>query len=352
MVTLADRTIARRLLIVGGRGGTNIGDSMERAAGRLGIATTVADANLAMKGPALLRKCRWRLCGRKPLRLEQFSDTIVRLCEEYRPDLLLVIGITPPEHRCLQAAGKLGIIRAAFLTDDPWSPYRRAPWFLKALSEYDFVFSPREANLADLRGITGATIKYLQFGYDPDLFFPVSRSADFAADVMFAGGADADRVPYIGALVKSGLKVDLYGSYWERYPETRHLTRGQADVAVLREAVANARVSLCLVRRANRDGHSMRTFEVPAMRGCAIMEDTAEHVSIFGEDGRSVLYFRTIDEMRRRVAWLLEHPEERERLADEGHRLVTGGANTYQDRLASILRTVGKAELIGTASAC
>ena len=97
-MTLADRTIARRLLIVGGRGGTNIGDSMERAAGRLGIATTVADANLAMEGPALLRKCRWRLCGRKPLRLERFSDTIVRLCEDYRPDLLLAIGITPPEH--------------------------------------------------------------------------------------------------------------------------------------------------------------------------------------------------------------------------------------------------------------
>lgn len=82
------------------------------------------------------------------------------------------------------------------------------------------------------------------------------------------------------------------------------------------------------------------------------MEDTAEHVSIFGEDGRSVLYFRTIDEMRRRIAWLLEHPEERNRLADAGYRLVTSGANTYQDRLASILRAVGKAELIGTASAC
>lgn len=351
-MTLADRKIAPRLLIVGGRGGTNIGDSMERAAKGLGIATTVADANLAMEGPALLRQLRWRLCGHTPLRLEQFSGEILRLCQEYRPDLLLVIGITPPESRCLQAAGKLGIIRAVFLTDDPWSPYRQAPWFLKALSEYDFVFSPREANLADLRGISGAITEYLPFGYDPDLFFPVSRASDFSADVMFAGGGDADRVPYISALVKSGLKVDLYGTYWERYPETRDLTRGQADVGVLRQAVANARVSLCLVRRANRDGHSMRTFEVPAMRGCAVMEDTAEHVSIFGEDGRSVLYFRTIDEMRRRIAWLLEHPEERNRLADAGYRLVTSGANTYQDRLESILRAVGKAELIGTASAC
>lgn len=350
-MTLADRKIAPRLLIVGGRGGTNIGDSMERAAKGLGIATTVADANLAMEGPALLRQLRWRLCGHTPLRLEQFSGEILRLCQEYRPDLLLVIGITPPESRCLQAAGKLGIIRAVFLTDDPWSPYRQAPWFLKALSEYDFVFSPREANLADLRGITGAMTKYLPFGYDPDLFFPVSRVADFSADVMFAGGGDAERVPYISALVKSGLKVDLYGSYWERYPETRHLTKGQVDVAVLREAVSNARVSLCLVRRANRDGHSMRTFEVPAMRGCAIMEDSAEHVSIFGKDGRSVLYFRTTDEMRRQVTWLLEHPEERERLADASHRLVTGGANTYRDRLTSILRAVGKAELLGTPSA-
>ena len=348
----AATTLAPRLLIVGNRGGTNIGHSLGCAAARLGIRATLADACQSMQGPGWLRRCRWHLCGHQPLRLGRFSDTVLRLCEEYRPDVLLVTGITPPEHKRLKAVGKLGIIRVSFLTDDPWNPSHRAAWFLKALSEYDFVFSPREANREDLRGVTAGVVQYLQFGYDPKLFFPGQGSKEFVADVMFAGGADADRAAYIGALARSGFTVRLYGSYWERYPETRHLTSGQADVAVLREAVANTRVALCLVRKANRDGHSMRTFEVPAMRGCAVMERTPEHVAIFGEDGRHVLYFGTIDEMRERVAWLLEHPEERERLADAGYRLITSGGNTYQDRLASILRVVGKEDLIAAGSAC
>src|SRR5262249_44559032 len=165
---------------------------------------------------------------------------------------------------------------------------------------------------------------------------------EYDSDVMFAGGADADRVPYIHALVSSGWHVHVYGAYWDRYPETRAVARGLADADMLREAVANARGCPCLVRKSNRDGHSMRTFEVPAMRGCAVMERTPEHLAIFGEDGRHVLYFETIEEMRERISWILQHPLERDRLADACYRWIHGGAHTYQDRLATILQIVDK----------
>ena len=45
----------------------------------------------------------------------------------------------------LGAIGRLGIERINFLTDDPWNPAHHAPWFMKALPEYDEVFTGSEA---------------------------------------------------------------------------------------------------------------------------------------------------------------------------------------------------------------
>ena len=73
----------------------------------------------------------------------------------------------------------------------------------------------------------------------------------------------------------------LYGEFWQRFPATRSLTRGQADAETVRRAILQTKVTLCMVRRANRDGHAMRTFEVPASGGCMLTEDTEEHREIF-----------------------------------------------------------------------
>ena len=81
----------------------------------------------------------------------------------------------------------------------------------------------------------------------------------------------------------------------------------------------------------------MRSFEVPAMGGCLLIEDTEEHREIFGEDGEVVVYFRTLDEMLDRARWLTTHVDESARLAVAGYVLITTGAHTYENRLASML---------------
>src|SRR5581483_9754387 len=158
------------------------------------------------------------------------------------------------------------------------------------------------------------------------------------ADVVFAGGADQDRVPILAALLQAGFRVELYGGYWERFPETRANARGEADPQTLRCAISRAKVALCLVRRANRDGHAMRTFEVAAVGACMLTEDTTEHREIFGEEGVAVVYFQTIPEMVTKLQWLLTHDDERRRLAGAARHLIVRGHNTYADRLTEMLR--------------
>jgi hypothetical protein len=53
-------------------------------------------------------------------------------------------------------------------------------------------------------------------------------------DLLFAGNADAQRVPYIGAAIEAGFAVRLHGIYWDRFQETRKIGLGQADIPTLR----------------------------------------------------------------------------------------------------------------------
>ncbi len=204
------------------------------------------------------------------------------------------------------------------------------------------MFSPRRANLADLTHAGVPHVEYLPFGYSPSAHYyepPVTEAEwqRFDAEVLLAGGADADRIATVTPLIHAGLRVALYGGYWTHDPATRGAARGWLDVASLRKATAAARVCLGLVRRANRDGHAMRSFEIPAMKGCLLAERTIDHEELFGADGDAVLFFDDEASLIDRARWLVGHPQDRDRLAARAHDLVTTGGHTYRDRLTRML---------------
>ncbi len=336
-------SVRSSILLVGDPGIVHVGAHLHRAAADLGLRQEFVHSTEAFAGSVLRSKLNWWLRGHRPPRLREFGKRVAALCESLRPDYLIATGLAPLDAQALAAIGELGTRRLNYLTDDPWNPAHHASWFLEALAAYDHVFSPRRANLDDLRNVGGPRVSYLPFAYAPELHFPERQISDeqrpsLDFDIVFAGGADRDRVPYVAALINAGFKVGLYGGYWERFTETRSASRGHADPPTLRKAIDGAKVALCLVRRANRDGHAMRTFEVAAMGGCMLTEETDEHRDIFGPDCAAVVYFNGIGEMLEKLRWLLEHDEERRCLAHAAHTLVTRGGHTYGKRVEEMLR--------------
>ena len=332
----------QRLLIVGNPAPIHIGAHLFRVAQSMGLLVEMYDSNAAFAAAWPVVKFNWWLRGRRPPLLKVFSQRIVEACRTFRPKWMLTTGISPIEAGAIAEIGKLGVQRLNYLTDDPWNPAHQTSWFMKSLALYDHVFSPRRANLKDLRQLGCHQISYLPFAYAPELHFPdppitAAEQERYASEVIFAGGADPDRLPYITALIRAGFKVALYGGYWSRFSKTKAYSRGNADPITLRKAIGGAKVALCLVRQANRDGHSMRTYEVPAVGACMLVEDTEEHREIFGEDNQTVIYFRNIDEMIEKMRWLLGHDGERQRLACAVQSLIVSQGNTYKDRLRSML---------------
>jgi hypothetical protein len=334
---------SKRLVIVGYPEVNHIGSRLLLAAEQLGLDVRLCDANQAAGSSRFLQRINWRLRGHRPTHLTSFGNEVVETCREFAPDTLLVTGITPPNAEALQIIRQMGIRCINYLTDDPWNRVHWAPWFFKALPLYSVVFSPRRANINDLLAIV-PQVEYLPFAYDPALQYleapPPELRPKMECDVLFYGGADRDRIPYIEALIDAGTNVHLYGGYWQKFPKTAAAWQGMADYQTLRWAVSAARLTLCLVRRANRDGHVMRSFEAPAMGACMLAEATEEHHEIFGAEGEAVAYFRTKEDLVSQAQALVKNESLREIFARNAHKRITQAPNTYQDRLRTMLSMV------------
>lgn len=327
------------IAIVGGAGGTNIGDSLRRAVLVSGRRSLFFDVQDAEGGLPLLRAVAWRFNDRKPLRIRRFCARLVEQCAAHRPRVLISTGRAPIIASTLESLRALGIRCVNYSTDDPWNPTSHARWFLRALPHYDRVFSPRRSNLDDLRRLGCRAVNYLPFGYDEGLCRPLleKQAASEAPDVLLVGGADPDRVAFVEAMLTQGVSVTLVGDYWERFKVTRPYARGHLDPAQVRALTQSSKLNLVLVRRLNRDGHVMRSFEIAANGGVMLAEDTAEHREIFGPDGECVRYFRSAEEAAVGAKALIADPLERYRLSSAIRVRVLAGRHSYASRLQTMI---------------
>jgi spore maturation protein CgeB len=335
---VSNSPVNQTLMIVGGEGGTHIGGSLHRAAVALGWNVEFRDSRLAYGNWNWFQRFSWHFAGRRPTRLGTFNHAIDAAARHVRPRVLISTGLAPLTARTLVKLRARGVRCLNYSTDDPWNPGQRATWFLKTLPLYDHIFSARRSNMEDFRKV-GANVSYLPFGYDPELFFPtpvaVNQTVPF--DLLFVGGADDDRASMLNEIARSGLRVALYGDYWDRYESLRQYYHGRADVPLLRKLTGRAAVNLCLCRRSNRDGHVMRSLEIAAIGGFMLAEETQEHRELFGEEGECVLYFGTEREAIEKARWAMEHPSEQRRMAAASHNRIVGGRNTYRHRLQKML---------------
>jgi spore maturation protein CgeB len=331
-----------KLLIVGFSGSGHVGGYFASACRKLGIDYDLFDANRAEAKTRIGRSFYWRFRDKAPARLQRFGTLVLDAYKSKRWDVVLTTGRAPLGRSHIEKLRGQGIKVYNYSTDDPWNPSLQAQWFLSALAAYDAIFTPRRANIEDFRSCGVQTVHYLPFAYEPEVHrpWPVSAPAGIPSDVLFVGGCDRDRLPLIEALIESGLKMALFGGYWDKYPATRPHWRGNTDQPAIRSASAAARVCLCLVRRANRDGHVMRSYEAAAIGGCILAEDTVDHREIFGGDDETVRYFKSTSEMVQQAQFLVADSEARCRLSAQLRTRFVASKNTYADRLAKILQLV------------
>ncbi len=334
-----------KLLIVGYSDPGQMGNYLGAAAETLSLNYRIIDTGQAETTNRILQSFYWRFRGKRPANLAAFATQVLNTCATMKPDVVLTTGGRAPlDGSHIEKLHQLGTKVINYSTDDPWNPVLRAPWFISALPHYDVIFTPRRANLDDFRRCGVRAIHYLPFAYDPEVHRPWPDNVPPGApsDVLFVGGCDTDRLSVVGPLADAGLNLALFGRYWNQYPQTRAYWRGVADQDTIRAASATTAICLCLVRRANRDDHVMRSFEAAAIGGCILAEDTPDHRELFGPDDYAVRYFKTIPDLQRQAQNLVGDADVRRRLSLALRQRMAPRRDTYADRIVTMLRLISE----------
>jgi spore maturation protein CgeB len=333
------------ILIVGLADDASVSSYLRRAAEARSMDVRFFCSDQGYSSNGLLRSLGHRFLGGYPSRGGNFNRVISDCLTTFHPGFLLTTGRAPVFRETLEAARKIGVRSLNYSTDDPWNNKYAAGWFFRALASYDVVATPRSATMHEFESLGVRSVVHVPFGYCPDAHRAATdvEESSAAGDVFFAGGCDADRIPFFEALVAAGLRPLLFGGYWERCPSLRPYHRGFIPVSKMAVMHARTPVSVCLVRRANRDEHVMRTFEAAAMGACLVMEDSGEHRRLFGPDGESVVYFSDPSTLVAACQRVLADVGLRQRLRISARQKVLGGPNSYGDRLDQMLATASEA---------
>jgi spore maturation protein CgeB len=285
--------------------------------------------------------------GRRRPGFRRLDRAFVHLARQLQPDLVVVVkgAYLSPEALTAVKSGS-GAILANYATDDPFNPRVSSKELVAAIPLYDLYACTKQAIMEDVSRAGAENVSYLPFAYKPGIHFPESPGAAgererFEADVAFIGGADDDRAPYFEAILDGvpDVRLALWGSYWDRHRRLRSHWRGIARGHDYRLAVSGAGVVVNLVRRANRDGHVMRTFEVPACGGCMLTERTAEHEALFEQDVET-RFFESPEDLVHEVARLLACPSNQRAFAERARHWAVSGHHAYADRLCELVDQV------------
>lgn len=326
-------------MVIGLDGNADVATYLRSAATGRRLDVRFVCADLAYSSSPWLRSIGRRLYGDYPLRAREFQSAVSRQMVSVRPRWLLTTGTAPVLRKTLLEARRLGVKSINYSTDDPWNPRHASRWFFGALKEYDVVATPRANTIPDFRRLGVRRVAHVPFAYSAEAHRPTEGIVENLSEreIFFAGGCDDDRLPFFRAIVKAGLRPLLYGAYWERHADMRCFHRGFASLSDMATLYVQVPVSVCLVRRSNRDEHVMRTYEAAAMGACLAMEDTPAHRQLFGPDGKSVVYFSDPESLVNACQRLLADKALRQRLRGAAREAVVSGRNTYADRLDQML---------------
>ena len=132
-------------------------------------------------------------------------------------------------------------------------------------------------------------------------------------------------------------RVAVLDALFKAFPNSWLTTGVFFEEAAIRYVRARVGLNVSIKRDLN-----MRFFECLSYGVCQVCNRTMDGWKALGfEDKKHFLGWDTVEEATELIRWALEHPAEREAIAEEGYRLVRA-EHTYRHRVEQILRRLAE----------
>lgn len=219
--------------------------------------------------------------------------------------------------------------------DDSWK-FRESSRFLLPHVDLHCTTYPETAVAANAAGLGRVIVT--QWAANAADLMPPKPARDCSIPVSFVGTAYGNRRRWIAGLKRRGIDVACFGQGWQSGP----LTDERVKEVIRDSAISLNFADSGLVFEGGRIGRSRqikaRTFEVPGLGGFLMTED-ADRLAEFYRPDRELVLFRDLDSLVERIRYFLEHPEERDTIAQAGYER-TRAEHTYEKRLGAVMEAV------------
>ncbi len=216
-----------------------------------------------------------------------------------------------------------------------------------AIPVYDYIFTTRQVNVPEVKKYNNR-VELFMFSYYPLIHqqFRLSKAASekYACDVLFIGTYEKHRAALLEKLMTNfNVALAIYGKGWDKLNAVSVLKKYVKSTQGLwmqemSKAIQAAKITLGFLRKENRDEYTQRSFEIPVSGGVLLAERSNFHQKLF-EEGKEAIFFNPADdtELRNKIIWLLENDAEREKIREAGHKKISEGKFTYNDRINQLV---------------
>lgn len=250
----------------------------------------------------------------------------------------------------IRALSKLGVPVVNYTIDDPFGGRdgRRFVAYLDAIPEYDMLVVMREDNVAEAYARGARRVLRVWMSADELAHAPMELSSaqrtQFTSEVAFVGTWMPERGPFLVKLLSAGVPLSIWGNRWEKAPEWPQLASSWCGPSLETKedyaaAILGAKINLGLLSRGNRDLHTTRSMEIPALGGLLCAERTSEHLKLY-DDGREAVFWNDATECAELCLALLADEEQRQTIAVMGHARALRNGYYNEKVLGQILSTV------------
>ncbi|MDC3315673.1 glycosyltransferase [Candidatus Thioglobus sp.] len=292
---------------------------------------------------------------RIPLDRTNFNDRVYKACVEINPDIIFVVKGNALKSRVVKKIRKKfpHTKLVNWTLDDMFAKHNRSMHYTRSIKYYDLVVTSKSynCNSDELPSLGAKDVLFQNNGFLPLIHKPCHfcDKVNYSHNVVFIGSAELDRLKFMNAMAASGIVINIYGVGWEKKEFAQYMhhnliihhqeLRGDS----YSEALSCSKISLCFLRKINRDLQTARTVEIPACGGFMLAERTFEHQRMF-QEGVEAEYFENIDELIEKTKYYLEDKNNNKRLeiAGNGRIKCLEGGYSLEDRAKEILDNITK----------
>jgi len=227
--------------------------------------------------------------------------------------------------------------------DDMYAWHNRSIYYTFGLKYYDLVITQKSYNISELKQLGAKKVLFQNKAYSKYLHKRHTCN-QYIYDIIFIGDYEDDRFNKMLFLANHGLKINIFGPNWDRKIKIKHdnLIFSKPIIGEkYSEILSCSKISLCFLKKANRDLQTSRSMEIPACGGFMVAERTDEHKQLFEEDNEAV-YFDTQEELLEKVKYYLEYEEERKKIAEAGYRKTREAGYSYDDRVEEMIKAINE----------